>query len=141
MRTLEPSEYDRWGGLVTNSPEGTIYATRGAAGSLGPHPVSHTVGAGTDPAHRQLGASAFLRWRVFERLAALGYAGNDLTDAALNPVTHFKSQPGGDLVMNPVVETRGSAAWRLGTGVERVYWGTRARIGALVRRLRRSTPA
>ena len=79
---------------------------------LGPHPVCHTVSAGADPAHRQSGVSAFLRWRVFERLAQLGYRGNDLTDAALNPVTHFKSQLGGDLVLNVVVETPGTVRWR-----------------------------
>ena len=104
---------------------------------LGPHPVSHTVSAGMDPTHRQLGASAFLRWRVFERLAALGYAANDLTDAALNPVTHFKSQLGGALVLNPVVETAGSATWRAGTSLERLYRGARGRAGHLVRRLTR----
>ena len=120
-------------------PEGQAVATQLVL--LGSHSVCHTVSAGSDPAHRQLGASAFLRWRVFERLAALGYAGNDLTDAALNPVTHFKSQLGGNLVMNPVVETRGSTAWRLGTGAERAYWGTRTRVGSLVRRLIRSAQA
>jgi len=46
-------------------------------------------------------------------LAALGYDGIDLTDAALNPVTHFKSQLGGELVLNLVVETRGTLRWRM----------------------------
>ena len=64
---------------------------------LGHHPVSHTVCAGMDPDFSRLGASAFLRWRGFETLAALGYQANDLTDAALNSVTHFKSQFGGSL--------------------------------------------
>ena len=56
---------------------------------LGKHPVSHTACAGMDPGYSRLGASAFLRWRGFEALAALGYQANDLTDAALNSVTHF----------------------------------------------------
>jgi hypothetical protein len=64
---------------------------------VGSHRVTHTVSAGADPEHLRLGASAFLRWSVFERLCADGYEANDLTDAALNPVTHFKSQLGGDL--------------------------------------------
>jgi len=104
---------------------------------LGPHPVSHTVSAGMDPAHRQLGASAFLRWRVFERLAGLGYAANDLTDAALNAVTHFKSQLGGDLVLNPVIETAGNATWRAGSAFDQLNRGARGIARQLVHRLRR----
>lgn len=103
---------------------------------LGGHAVSHTVCAAADPAHRRLGASAFLRWRVFELLAAAGKSHNDLTDAALNPATHFKSQLGGDLVLNLVVETPGSLTWRLGDSMERAYRGLRNRAGAAVRRLR-----
>jgi hypothetical protein len=61
------------------------------------HPVTHTVSAGADPEYLRSGASAFLRWSAFEDLASRGYEANDLTDAALNPVTHFKSQFGGDL--------------------------------------------
>jgi len=64
---------------------------------LGPHPVSHTVCAGADAEHQKVGANPFLRWKVFEDLSGRGYTGNDLTDAALNPVTHFKSQLGADL--------------------------------------------
>lgn len=64
---------------------------------LGAHPVSHTVCAGADVEHQKIGANPFLRWKVFEDLSNRGYTGNDLTDAALNPVTHFKSQLGADL--------------------------------------------
>lgn len=64
---------------------------------LGRHPVTHTVSAAAHGDYLNLGASAFLRWKAFETLSALGYAANDLTDAPLNPVTHFKSQLGGDL--------------------------------------------
>ena len=64
------------------------------------HPVTHSVAAGTDEAFLNVGASAFLRWKVFEHLAADGYKANDLTDAHLNPVTHFKSQLGGELELN-----------------------------------------
>jgi hypothetical protein len=83
------------------------------------------------------GVSAFFRRCEFECLAALGSEGHDLNDVTLNPVTHFKSQFGGNLVLNPVVETAVSAVWRIGTGMERAYWGTRARVGNLVRRLRK----
>jgi lipid II:glycine glycyltransferase (peptidoglycan interpeptide bridge formation enzyme) len=69
----------------------------------GPHPVSHTVAAAFDAEYMQLGATAFLRWKAFERLSRLGYEANDLTDASLNPVTHFKSQLGGDLKTNLVL--------------------------------------
>lgn len=64
---------------------------------LGPHTVSHTVCAGADAEYQKMGANPYLRWKVFEDLAEQGYSGNDLTDAALNPVTHFKSQLGADL--------------------------------------------
>jgi len=110
-------------------PEGEAIASQVVL--LGPHPVCHTVSAGADPARRQLGASAFLRWRGFERLAALGYHGTDLTDAALNPVTHFKSQLGGDLVVNLVVETRGTFQWRM-TGA---FDSAKRHANGVVRRL------
>jgi hypothetical protein len=64
---------------------------------VGAHPVSHTVSAAADAEMQQLGANPFLRWRSFELLAAAGSVANDLTDASLNPVTHFKSQLGGQL--------------------------------------------
>ncbi len=69
----------------------------------GGHPVSHTVSTAAAAEHLRTGATAFLRWKVFERLAELGLHANDLTDAELNPVTHFKSQLGGDLQMNLVL--------------------------------------
>src|SRR6185369_4861861 len=64
---------------------------------LGKHAVAHSVSAGADPVHLNSGATAYLRWKAFEALSALGYAANDLTDAALNSVAHFKSQLGGNL--------------------------------------------
>jgi hypothetical protein len=100
---------------------------------LGAHPISHTVCAATDPAHRRLGASTFLRWRVFEWLAVQGKAGNDLTDAALNPVTHFKSQFGGELVTNFVLERRGNVLWRMSVAAESGYRALRRKGGNLLR--------
>jgi len=64
---------------------------------LGPHPISHTVCAGADADYQKMGANPFLRWKAFGDLAERGYTGNDLTEASLNPVTHFKSQLGADL--------------------------------------------
>lgn len=70
----------------------------------GKHPVSHSVCAAADPGHLNSGATAFLRWKVFEALSEMGYGANDLTDAALNPVTHFKSQLGGTLELCLICE-------------------------------------
>ncbi len=63
--------------------------------------VAHRRGGAPTRTHLNLGATAFLRWNVFQRLSELGVAANDLTDAALNPVTHFKAQLGGDLADVP----------------------------------------
>lgn len=82
-------------------PDGRVVSSQLVLG--GSHSVSHTVAAAIDAEYMQLGATAFLRWRVFERLSQMGYEANDLTDAALNPVTHFKSQLGGDLKTNLVL--------------------------------------
>jgi hypothetical protein len=105
---------------------------------LGSHPVSHTVCAAIDPEHRRLGAAAFLRWRTFEWLAGQGKSGNDLTDAALNSVTHFKSQLGGELVTNFVIETRGNTKWRAASAVGSAYSGLRNRAARIARRIRKS---
>src|SRR6185312_8409425 len=40
---------------------------------LGGHPVCHTVSAGTDREYLKTGVSAYLRWKSFERLSAMGY--------------------------------------------------------------------
>ncbi len=84
-------------------PDGTAIATQLVL--TGPYAATHSVCAGGDPAHAKLGAQAFLRWRVFEHLAGLGHKSNDLTDAALNSITHFKSQLGGDLAPTFVLES------------------------------------
>ena len=54
------------------------------------------------------GATPFLRWKVFEALSAPWlHMASDLTDAALNPVAHFKSQLGGSLELCLVLEKEG----------------------------------
>ena len=104
---------------------------------LGPHPVTHTACAGADPESNKLGASAFLRWSAFEALAALGYRGNDLTDAALNPVTHFKSQLGGSLELSLVLHSSRTRRFRWNQFAESTLRRARGRAGAVARRLLR----
>ena len=48
----------------------------------------------------------------------MGYVANDLTDAALNPVAHFKSQLGGDLELCLILEKPGPAR----TLPQRILW-------------------
>jgi hypothetical protein len=79
----------------------------------GPGRTAHIVCAGADDDYLRMGASAFLRWRSFESLAAAGYRAVDLTDAALNPVTRFKSQLGGRLTATISLSRFGSMAYRL----------------------------
>lgn len=114
-------------------PDGRVVA--GQLVLLGPHPVAHTVSAASDPEFNKAGASAFLRWKTFEALSALGYAGTDLTDATLNPVTHFKSQLGGDLELTLVVEAPGTRRFRWGTGAQRLLARARGAAGAVLRRV------
>jgi hypothetical protein len=89
----------------------------------GPHPVAHTVCAGADESFLRMGASGFLRWHSFLALARDGYAANDLTDAALNPVTRFKSQLGGELTPTWSLSLPDAWPYRLETGARRL-WGT-----------------
>jgi hypothetical protein len=80
-------------------------------------PRTHTVVAGTDFERRQMGGSAFLRWKAFDALADAGYASNDLTDASLGPVAHFKSQLGGDLELCLSLDAPRAWRFRLGHGL------------------------
>ena len=77
------------------------------------HPVTHTWMAGSDPEFLKTGASAFLRWKVFEDLNRRGYAFNDLTDATIASVAKFKSQFGGNLEQSFVVYKVMSARLKL----------------------------
>ena len=104
---------------------------------LGRHPVSHTVCAAMDPEFSRLGASAFLRWRGFETLAALGYQANDLTDAALNSVTHFKSQLGGSLETALVLTAPNSGRHLAGQAIERTLRLPRSAVNRVMRSLGR----
>ncbi|HAS82031.1 MAG TPA: hypothetical protein DCS43_04995 [Verrucomicrobia bacterium] len=67
----------------------------------GPHPVTHTVCAGSDADYLSLGGNPFLRWKVCESLSAIGYRANDLSGAPYpHDVSRFKSQLGAELVLN-----------------------------------------
>jgi hypothetical protein len=111
-------------------PDGRSVATQLVL--TGGHSVSHTVAAAADAAYLSMGSTPFLRWKAFESLSALGYAANDLTDAALNDVTRFKSQLGGDLVNNWVISRPGDTLYRLYSATKPV----RRRMGRVLRRLR-----
>jgi hypothetical protein len=119
--------------LSARTTEGRVVASQLVL--LGSHAVCHTVSAAADAEFNKLGASAFLRWKAFGALAVLGFKGNDLTDAALNPVTHFKSQLGGALELSLVLESPSSAKYRYGAGAVEVYRKSRALAGAAARRL------
>lgn len=77
------------------------------------HPVTHTWAAGSDAEHLDTGASAFLRWKVFEELNKRGFRYNDLTDAMNPPVAKFKSQFGGELVPCFIVSRTNSKTLRI----------------------------
>ncbi len=119
-------------------PDGRIAASQLVL--AGGHPMSHTVSAATDPELQNTGASPFLRWSAFETLAAAGFTGNDLTDASLNPVTHFKAQLGGTLALT-LVASRHAWRWRAGTGTEGLYRGARRGAARLYHRLRGESPS
>lgn len=141
---LPEPRFREWFGLVRAAGIARLFHARLPSGQAiaaqlvlcGPHPVTHTVIAAADPEHRSLGASAFLRWRVFEALASCQYLANDLTDAALNPVTHFKSQLGGHLVTNIVLETAGTWRWRSVNALDASYRAVRAGAGRALRLVR-----
>jgi len=76
------------------------------------HPVTHTVTAAADQELQSTGANPFLRWSVFERLAAEGYAANDLTDAMNPQVARFKAQLGGELELFLAARHPGSLRFR-----------------------------
>lgn len=116
-------------------PDGRPIATQLVL--LGPNATTETVSAAGDPEFLQLGAHAFLRWRVFETLAALGYRSNDLTDAALNPVTHFKSQLGGQLALSLVLKSRPRPLYALGRSVTQSMGRVRHGLAWVARRARR----
>lgn len=115
-------------------PDGRIAATQLVL--AGAHRVSHTISAASDAELQSSGANPFLRWSAFEALAKEGYTGNDLTDASLNPVTHFKAQLGGSLSLALVAESPVSQRWRINRAAQQLYRGARGVARGLRDRLR-----
>ncbi|HKP29065.1 MAG TPA: GNAT family N-acetyltransferase [Gemmatimonadales bacterium] len=115
-------------------PDGRIAATQLVL--AGAHRVSHTISAAADPELQSSGANPFLRWHAFEALSKEGYTGNDLTDASLNPVTHFKAQLGGDLAVTLVATSPSSRGWRIHSALEQAYRGARGLARGLRDRVR-----
>jgi hypothetical protein len=101
----------------------------------GAHPMTHTVSAAADPALQNTGANPFLRWSAFEALAADGFTGNDLTDASLNPVTHFKAQLGGNLCLTLLARYDPSLRWKAGQSIDASYGAARRMAASLYHRL------
>jgi hypothetical protein len=113
-------------------PDGTAAASQLVL--VGPHPVTHTVAAGASAEHLRSGAAVFLRWKAIEALAGDGYLGNDLTDAALNDVTRFKSQLGGELRLSFVLTRPPSSRWRRREWVAETIDSAKRLAGRFVRR-------
>jgi len=95
---------------------------------LGPRAAAHTVCAGADEQYLRMGASALLRWHSCLALARAGYRANDLTDAALNPVTRFKSQLGAELTPTWSLTRGDTLMFRLESAVQR--WRAAASRGS-----------
>jgi hypothetical protein len=102
---------------------------------LGPNPVTHTVTAAADPEFLQTGGTAFLRWNAFKAISEMGFSGNDLTGAGLNPVTHFKSQLGGDLHLFLVASSPRTLPYRLCSRAEVFYRKSRSALETAARRI------
>lgn len=92
---------------------------------LGPGSVTQTISAAVAPEFLRTGVAAFLRWKAFSADSASGYTGNDLTGAGLNPVTHFKSQLGGDLHLFLALDSPRPVRYRVGSKVEAIYGRSR----------------
>lgn len=105
-------------------PDGRVAATQLVL--LGDFPVTHSVCAGAEPEFQNLGTTPYLRWKVFEHLAKAGFRANDLTDAALCPVTHFKSQLGAELTMNLVLSRPDRRIYKISQDVFRFYHRVRS---------------
>ena len=140
---LPPEAFAEWFRRLRTAGLCSLFHARTADGRVaasqlvltGPHPATHTVSAAADLTLQSTGANPFLRWAVFEALAARGYQVNDLTDAALNPVTHFKSQLGGELTLFFEAQNRPAFSWRGWRALEHGIRRVRGLAGAAVRRV------
>lgn len=128
----------RKGGLArlyhARLPDGKAVSTQLVL--IGSHPVAHMASAAADAEHLKLGATAFLRWNVFRQLSEQGVGALDLTDAALNPVTHFKAQLGGNLETCLFLEAPESRPFRRQRRYAEIVSQLRRTSRSLARRLR-----
>jgi len=108
---------------------------------LGGHPTTHTVSTGADPEFAKLGTNPFLRWKACEALTSEGYLGNDLTDAALNKVSRFKSQLGPDLVVNSILTASETIRFRSWLALSGAAYRARRILGGAYRRVTRQKRA
>jgi hypothetical protein len=92
------------------------------------HSVTHTVSAAADAGMHNTGANAWLRWSVFEHLAAQGFMANDLTDASQPSVARFKAQLGGDLEQSLCCERPLSLAFAAERRARRGVTGVRRHL-------------
>lgn len=99
------------------------------------HPTTHTVCAGANGDYLKVGVNPFLRWHTFKSLSNDGYIGNDLTDATLSPVTRFKSQLGGDLCMNLVIQKFDSLGFRFDRSLNKWKWKLRGGLSNIYHRM------
>jgi hypothetical protein len=107
---------------------------------LGNFPVAHTVSAAADAEHQALGTNPLLRWASFRSLHERGFRGVDLTDAALNAVTRFKGQLGGELVMSLEADAPRTLRYRAAREGQTLYRRLRSGAAGVVRRVfRRAT--
>jgi hypothetical protein len=107
---------------------------------LGPAGRSYTVCAGADAEHLNIGTTPWLRWHAFVALSKDGYITNDLTDAALNEVTRFKAQLGGDLITNMVIQQPDAPALRRQVQLQKARYQVRNIIAAGARKVLKRSP-
>jgi len=133
---LEKEAYSKYVARLRENKLAKIYSAAMPDGNevasqltlLGDHPVTHSVCAGADPDYMKHGTTPFLRWKACEDLARAGYIANDLTDAALNPVTRFKGQLGATLVTNFVIQRPDSFNYQLMTKARSVASAVKRRL-------------
>ena len=138
---LPPEAFRRYFGLLRDRGLASLFQARlhdgrVVASSLvltGGFPIAHTVCAAADEEHLSLGVNAFLRWKTFEALTMKGYSGNDLTDAALNSVTRFKSQLGGNLELLMELDAPMTRAYRARAFAQRARTRARGLAGKVLR--------
>jgi hypothetical protein len=140
---LDKERFQAWFTGLRDHELATLYHARMPDGTavaatlvlLGNHPVAQTVSAAADSAYQALGTNPLLRWESFRRLHERGYRGVDLTDASLNPVTRFKGQLGGDLVMSLELDAPRTLRFRMWERGRSTYYRARGAAGSVVRRL------